>query len=327
MPRCNFVRASMPAMGWARKKQSIADSRSLVYTAVLRWIVHFIKAGCLQLAVVENVMGICNKWNGSNSFMDCVLQSLRTECPEFEWKIDKLRAEDYKLAQERNRVFLRGIRRATAALPSVLKPFGEAKLGDFLNFNLPYTRRDEIPEGKRNNLSEIELNVQVKLKKNPQQLRDNCIACAAIDRAGDKTWSQRITYDKTCTLTTANRYLFVFSVHDIHLTDKERKVFRWLHPAERLGLQGLSPKLAKLIPFDMLMKATGNMYPCPFMAAVLSPMLDAISHSVPGACLGTTVPASMPASAFTVRIRKQPARNNTALTNCKRRKQQHQDEG
>ena len=38
------------------------------------------------------------------------------------------------------------------------------------------------------------------------------------------------------------------------------------------------PKLAKLIPFDMLMKATGNMYPCPFMAAVLSPMLAAVSH-------------------------------------------------
>ena len=76
------------------KKKSIADSRSLVYTAVLRWIVHFIKAGCLQLAVVENVMGICNKFNGSNSFMDCVLQPLRAECPEFEWDIDKLRAED-----------------------------------------------------------------------------------------------------------------------------------------------------------------------------------------------------------------------------------------
>ena len=88
------------------------------------------------------------------------------------------------------------------------------------------------------------------------------------------------------------------------------------------------PKLAKLIPFDMLMKATGNMYPCPFMAAVLSPMLDAVSHSVPGACLGTTVPASMTASAFTVRIGKQPAaRKNTTLANCKRRKQQHQDEG
>ena len=118
-----------------------------------------------------------------------------------------------------------------------------------------------------------------------------------------------------------------FLVHDMHLPDKERKVFRWLHPAERLGLQGLSPKLAKLIPFDMLMKATGNMYPCPFMAAVLSPMLAAVSHSVPGAGLGAAVPASMTASAFTVRIRKQPARNNTALTNCKRRKQQHQDEG
>ena len=161
----------MPAMGWARKKQSIADSRSLVYTAVLRWIVHFIKAGCLQLAVVENVMGICNKWNGSNSFMDCVLQSLRAECPEFEWCIDKLRAEDYKLAQERNRVFLRGIRRTTAALPSVLKPFGEAKLGDFLNFQLPYTRRDSIHEGKRNNLSEIELNVKVKLRNYPENSR------------------------------------------------------------------------------------------------------------------------------------------------------------
>ena len=96
------------------------------------------------------------------------------------------------------------------------------------------------------------------------------------------------------------------------------------------------PKLAKLIPFDMLMKATGNMYPCPFMAAVLS---AAVSHSVPGACLGTTVPASMTASAFTVRIGKQPGKlqkaiatstragKNTTLANCKRRKQQHQDEG
>ena len=86
----------MPTMGWKRKKKSILDDRSLVYTTVLKWTCHFIKAGCLQLAVVENVMGICNKFNGSNSFMDCVLQSLRTECPEFEWNIDKLRAEDYK---------------------------------------------------------------------------------------------------------------------------------------------------------------------------------------------------------------------------------------
>ena len=37
-------------------------------------------------------------------------------------------------------------------------------------------------------------------------LADNCIACAAIDRAGEKKWSQRITIDRTCTLTTANRY-------------------------------------------------------------------------------------------------------------------------
>ena len=118
--------------------------------------------------------------------MDCVLQSLRAECPEFEWDIDKLRAEDYKLAQERSRVFLRGIRRTTAALPSVLAPFGEAKLGDFLNLQLPYTRRDSIHEGKRNNLSEIELSVKLKLKRKPQQFRDNCVACAAIDRAEGK---------------------------------------------------------------------------------------------------------------------------------------------
>ena len=171
----------MPAMGWARKK-STGDRRSLVYTAVLRWIVHFIKAGCLQLAVVENVMGILNRWNGAqHSFMDCVLQSLQAECPEFEWCIDILRAEDYKLAQERNKVFLRGLRKTTAPLPSVLAPFGEAKLEDFLNLQLPSTLRHDIHEGKRNNLSEIELSVQVQLKRTPEKFPDGAIACAAID--------------------------------------------------------------------------------------------------------------------------------------------------
>ena len=91
----DIVVSGPPCPPWAGhgKKKSILDDRSLIYTAVLRWIVHFIKAGCLQLAVVENVMGICKQWNGLPSFMDCVLETLRAECPEFEWSVDKLHAE------------------------------------------------------------------------------------------------------------------------------------------------------------------------------------------------------------------------------------------
>ena len=313
-----------PCPPWAGhgKKKSILDDRSLVYTAILKWTCHFIKAGCLQFAVVENVMGILKQWNGFQSFMDCVLQSLRKECPEFAWVVDTLHAEEYKLPQERNRVFLRGMRRTTASLPAVLAPFGEAKLADFLNLQLPSTRRDRIPEGKRRNLFQIELDLQVRLKNNPQEFPAGCVACAAIDRAEGKAFPQRITIDKTCTLTTANRFLFVFSVHDMHLPDKDRKVFRWLHPAERFGLQGLTPKLAKLIPFEKLVKASGNMYPVPFMTAVLSPMLAAIADSQPGTSLGKTVPPSMVASRFTVKKRKSCGR----ISKPKKKKPREQDD-
>ena len=108
----------------------------------------------------------------------------------------------------------------------------------------------------------------------------------------------------------------------MHLADKDRKVFRWLHPAERFALQGLTPKLAKLIPFEKLVKASGNMYPVPFMTAVLSPMLAAIADSQPGTSLGKTVPPSMVASRFTAKKRKSCGR----ISKPKKKKPREQDD-
>ena len=68
----------------------------------------------------------------------------------------------------------------------MLAPFGKAKLIDFLNLQLPSTRRDKIPEGKRYNLFQTELDLQVRLKNNPQEFPAGCVACAAIDRAEGK---------------------------------------------------------------------------------------------------------------------------------------------
>ena len=98
-----------------------------------------------------------------------------------------------------------------------------------------------------------------------------------------------------------------------------------------MGLQGLTPKLAKLIPFEKLVKASGNMYPVPFMTAVLSPMLAAIADSQPGTCLGTTVPLSVAASKFIVQNGKQRntcgrVENNTEISKPRKKKPRDQDD-
>ena len=114
----------MPAVGGQWKKLSSNDSRATVFTTVLKRIVHFIQCGSLKIAIVENVGGIMRHWPGNVSFMDSVLATMKAECSTFDWDVVQLLAVDYKLPQERNRVFLRGIRKAISKLPAVLPAFG-----------------------------------------------------------------------------------------------------------------------------------------------------------------------------------------------------------
>jgi len=84
--------------------------------------------------------------------------------------------------------------------------------------------------------------------------------------------------------------LFLLSADDIALLSHRREIFRWLHPAERLGLQGFSPRLSlKLKTAHLITKAAGNAYPTPLMAAVLGPLLERIGETTPSLTVGKCI--------------------------------------
>ena len=109
--------------------------RAEVFMAVIKMILAFIKTGELK-AVMENVEPKMNEMKGQDeSFMDKILTWLCKEASEFDWQVVVLKAgserswscccdpcrlqilcsaktstQDYRLAQQRTRVFLRGMR-------------------------------------------------------------------------------------------------------------------------------------------------------------------------------------------------------------------------
>ena len=88
------------------------DDRTLVFCRVLEWVIYLIKHGGLVYCLLENVMGIANKMHGcSGSFLDFAMDILSKECPQFSWRVDKLNAAEYLLAQRRHRVIIQGARR------------------------------------------------------------------------------------------------------------------------------------------------------------------------------------------------------------------------
>jgi len=97
-----------PLVGNGNKK-GVFDARSSVFVAVVSWMVAFIKSGSLIAPVLENVNGILHKVVGRQSFMARVLAVLQTEATAFCWDIVCMDAKDYRLAQTRGRVFLRGL--------------------------------------------------------------------------------------------------------------------------------------------------------------------------------------------------------------------------
>jgi site-specific DNA-cytosine methylase len=272
-----------PCPPWAGQgnANSVDDARAMVFEQMLRWIMHMAFCGTLLVVTIENVPGIKMKLRGREAYIDVVLETLRKEVPAFVWDIVTLRLENYGIPHIRERVFVRGMRKTFGTvLPPPLPPLPrKPELREFLDMSLPHTPRSSLPYAKRQNLRDIEREVKVMLKTS--NLLDGFpLVVTSIDRSIDKIFPQRICINLVPTLSTTNEWLHVQSTHDMEKNDEDREIFRLLHLVERLPLQGLSKSLASLLGDSrLILKATGNTYSPPLVAAALCPILDLIASN------------------------------------------------
>ena len=241
---------------------------------------HLIKNGGLLVVVLENVAGTMQNLSECPNFMRNVKLTLSRECPEFSWSITVANTEDYQVPHHRVRAYLRGLRRTVGALPPPLPAFGRKKLIDFLDLRLPNARRCDLGNTRRKNLRRLELQVACALASG--KILPGQLAVVAIDRAQGKVYKVTIFLDRAPTLTTRNWFLFVFSVEDLHKLDKDRRVFRWLAPSERLRLQGAPDSDASLLTACAARHAAGNSFSAPTISAMLAPLLDALGRMPAG---------------------------------------------
>ena len=273
-----------PCPPWAGggKKLGANDPRAGVFLAVVRACVALIKAGDLLACVLENVVGITHKQRGDDmSFLDKVVTILREEVPEFHWAVARLCAREYCLAQERTRIFLRGIRRHICGegVPEPLPPFGSKRLQEFLTPAVPPVKRAELTENMQKNLRDAQTKIREMLRARRAAAED--VFVFPLDRADDKVFKRQVCLNCTPTLTTCNTYLFVSDAR-IDAEDAERAYFRFLLPEERFVLQGFPGGIAKHFPTKGLqLQASGNAYPVPLMAAALAPLLERFPRKLP----------------------------------------------
>ena len=268
-----------PCPPWAScgKRGGTDDTRAMVFGTVLRWMVSWIQQGWLIGSVIENVMGTMQ---GDDAFMVRVCNTLEIEVPAFKWEISVLQAKDYLLAQTRARAFLRGMRVdwCGPSLPPVVPALGARRLEDFLDPEAPRTPEAELSTNMRRNLAIMEKKVLE--DKASGLLEGVSVVIFQVDRDQHKKYLSGYMKDICYTLTIANRYLFVLSVADIDRPRSSRRFCRLLLPAERLSLQGFPTGIVNALGSDLLaIKATGNAYPVPLIAACVAPIIVAIAAS------------------------------------------------
>ena len=271
-----------PCPPWAGlgNKGSQNDPRARVFERVLQWVMLFIKTGSLLFCVLENVPGILHRIKGQPSFMSRVLTTLQEECSEFSWEVFRMKATDYGLPQSRIRVFLIGVRRALFGerVPPPMPPWGRnPQLKDFLSFEAANTARDSLTPNMKANLTEHEHRLKAMLRRGALNATDIISVC--LDRAYGKVFKPRFYTNKIPTLTTNNQYIFLMSL-DFGKPDHARALFRWLLPAERFILQGFPVECAQQLPRSLQVKACGNAYPVPLMAAALTPIVQELHGKI-----------------------------------------------
>lgn len=207
------------------------DPRADVFLHVMRMGICLIKTGELKAIVIENVRGILNQQGGNPSFMTSIMNFLQANIPEFAWEVTTLKADAYKLAQQRTRVFLRGIRVSSGGgkVPAPMGPFGHKPLQDFLNPRLPPVDWACLTPTMATNLK-AGVKALMEKKKNGE-FNKNDIVVFPLDRAEGKVYVRRFTRNIVPTLTTTNKYLFIAPM-DLELEEGQRKYFRFLTPED-----------------------------------------------------------------------------------------------
>ena len=267
-----------PCPPWAGngKHEGLEDDRAHVFLAVMKLVLSLVKVGELKACVIENVKGIRNKPKGMDtSFMDYLVKFLRERVPEFDWQVVTMKAEDYMLAQQRTRVFLRGTRTCygNGVVPSPLLFFGKRPLVEFLDFNLPSVDWSSLTPTMTKNLKDAVLAMKKMLEDGAANEED--ILCFPLDRAEGKVYVRRFSKNIVPTLTTTNKYLFMASL-DLSKPEKKRRCFRFLDPKERMLLQGFPPDTLEGCSDALKVQGSGNAYPVPLMVAVLCDIIKEI---------------------------------------------------
>jgi site-specific DNA-cytosine methylase len=250
------------------------------------------------------------------------LRSLREAASEFIWDHVVLKLQDYNYPQERLRVFIRGMHKALCEQipPPFPPPPGiKRRLAQVLHPSLPHVPLKDMPTSKRKNLRDLEYRLKVMMRMEPHKFEHDSVVVVSLDRSQESVWGQRITIDMAPTLTTYNVWLFVLSV-DLHLPREQRAFHRYLHPVERLTLQGFAKSVAENFAVGeskLVVKAAGNAYPPALIAAAIAPMLKCMIRHHRGHESLTRVAAKPAAVAF--KLQKMRA-NGTAKKKATKKK-------
>ena len=156
-------------------------------------------------------------------------------------------------------VFLRGLRKSFGEIPAPLQPPGGRHLREFLCTTLPAVDVSGLTSNMQRNLATAEAALKKLLEQNKFQPQD--LAVFPLDRAEGKKFARQFTKNIVPTFTTSNKYLFVCSLHDLDLARDAREFCRFLHPTERLVLQGFPKETLQNSPETLRVKAAGNAYP------------------------------------------------------------------
>ena len=273
--------AGPPCPPWAGNgcHRGERDERATVFLHIVKVVGALAKCGELQAACLENVKGILHKGKDQkDSFMQRLVTTLRSEIPEFLWDVSVLKARDYCLAQDRTRVFLRGIRSSlcpAGEVPPVLPPFGQRDLKEFLAPGLPPVDRKALTKCMQKNLQDAQ--EQLRQLHAEGQLSMDDVVCYPLDRADEKTYKRQVCQNRTPTLLTGNSYLFISDVN-VDAPDAQRQWFRFLLPEERFTLQGFPSEISSSFRSTALkVKAAGNAYPVPLIGAAVAGLLQKIT--------------------------------------------------
>jgi site-specific DNA-cytosine methylase len=278
--------AGPPCEPWAASGKRLGenDCRSQYYWVTVDIIVTLARRGCLKVVVVENSPCIMEESSSSTimlSFADKVLRRLKEDVPFFCFEYTVSDLKQTGLPHGRSRAWLRGIHRKYLAdevsLPPPILYNVSVALSDILIATLPNIAESQIStEAKRRGM----VFYKSRVLQDRSEGRSGTIAVVDLDRRPHMKFAISLTYDFVPTLRKKGPDFFVMSVADLHEPESQRKVFRYLADQERFLLQGHRSVLHQLMPNKtMSRRCTGNAYPVPMLASVLSPLLVTLKVS------------------------------------------------